>query len=85
MELRLKLANWLSDGLLFALIDSEEEAWKQADEWRNISDKMAHASGVQRAALADVVAQEKPTSNATVKRMAVIARTALEHKEKLDD
>lgn len=81
MELRLKLANWLSNGLLFDVIDSEEEALKQVDEWKDISNKIAHTSGVQRAALEDIVSQEKPTSNSTVKRMAAIARTALDHKE----
>lgn len=63
MNWRMKLADWISGGALTMSQDGycEEQ----------------YLSFRYRAALRDIAAQEKPTSNATVKRMARMAREAL--------
>lgn len=74
MTLREKLANWISGGAITrrdAIIDSMDRCVGRME------DEHAYALGDLICALQAIAAQEKPTSNSTVKRMARIAREAL--------
>lgn len=63
MNWRERLADWISGGALTMSQDGYCEEQYLKDKYRE--------------ALRDIAAQEKPTSNATVKRMARMAREAL--------
>lgn len=67
MTLREKIADWISGGAL----SEARKMWVTYELRSNLSfDKRA-------AALKQIIAQETPSANATVKRMANIAREAL--------
>lgn len=70
MTFREKIADWIGGGKLSELYWS-----KQC--WMDIADARLRELKVLDEALWKIVAQEKSTSNATVKRMARIAKEAL--------
>jgi hypothetical protein len=69
MNWRVKLADWISGGALTA----SQEGYCEEQYLRH----------KYQEALRDVAAQEKPTSNATVRRMARMARGALAEIERV--
>lgn len=70
MTLREKITDWISGGRLFDLYWSEQC-------WISISDALERDNKYLVKALNEIISQEKPTSNSTVKRMARIAKEAL--------
>jgi len=70
MTFREKLADWISGGKL-----SEEQG--RADMCRDLFHKYYDIADTYTSALHKIAEQETPTANATVKRMARIARDAL--------
>lgn len=78
MTFRERLADWISGGAMTVLAEEKDwhmqerlNAWAEAGEW-------ADRAKVYFDALECIAAEEKPASNATVKRMARIAREAME-------
>lgn len=85
MTIRHKLADWISGGeltRLWARVDFLRQRNNQVwDRWSEKYTKLDAARAELRAkdkALRQIIAQETPTANATVRRMARIAREALE-------
>ena len=70
MTFREKLADWISGGAL-------TRAKKSASDWQDNAAILALRCHKAHDALDAIAAEEKPTSNATVKRMARMAREAL--------
>lgn len=84
MTFRDKLADWISGGALTRAREwSEYEAGlarlaeRRANEWSDMAALQAGRAAVFRRILGTIAAEEKPTSNATVRRMARMAREAL--------
>ena len=84
MTLRERIADWISGGAL-TLARYERDRNKAAadralDKWDNALDRytalMAHRFALQKAMRA-IIECETPSANATVRRMAAIARDAL--------
>lgn len=77
MSWRMKVANWISGGEIErdskALIQSIKDVSSLMETTKVLYDQRREYSN----ALWDIAAQEKPTSNSTVKRMARIANEAL--------
>ena len=99
MNLRERIADWISGGALTRLAQAEHDRWDEAtvaeaqareatarayatqvdlQKWQRESNEGWSTATTRLLALQSIAAQEKPTSNATVKRMARIAREALE-------
>ena len=85
MTFREKLADWISGGALttarLKLADAEMEASRlrqRGDDWQDNAAILALRCHKAHDALDAIAAEEKPTSNATVRRMARMAREALE-------
>jgi hypothetical protein len=78
MTFREKLADWISGGALTRAREIDEMMEQSRVRWRDLAfDCTASVKNLEHA-LRLIEAEEKPTSNATVKRMARIAREALE-------
>lgn len=78
MNLRERLADWISGGALSYNIN-ERETW--LNNWRfQVEDNLywMELASKRRDALNAIAAMETPGANATVKRMARAAREALE-------
>lgn len=72
MTLREKLADWLTSGNYQLRQDVRELNYRNmVDAWK--------LAGDYETALVEIEAQETPGANATVKRMAKIARDTLTH------
>jgi hypothetical protein len=71
MTFRERLADWISGGALTRARDDVEWLDRKRKQW-------ADRAIVRDDALRRIAAEEKPTSNATVRRMARIAREAIE-------
>ena len=92
MTLRERIADWISGGALTRAVKSAKafeddgakwfdiaiNAQDRADKWQRESNEGWTTATTRLIALQSIIAQEKPTSNATVKRMARIAREAME-------
>ena len=85
MTFRDKLADWISGGALTRAREWSEyeaelarRAEKRASDWKDNAAILAMRCHKAHDALDAIAAEEKPTSNATVKRMARMAREALE-------
>lgn len=70
MNLRERIADWISGGKL------SDEYWSKQC-WISISDNLERDNNRLVKAINEIISQEKPTSNSTVKRMARIAKEAL--------
>lgn len=69
MTFREKLADWISGG--------EYSRYKSGEAWASEFIRAQHLSGVYKNALVRIIEQKTPGANATVTRMARIAREAL--------
>lgn len=92
MNLRERIADWISGGALTRAVESAKafekngaicfdiamSAQARAEKWQSESNEGWTTATTRLLALQSIAAQEKPTSNATVRRMARIARQALE-------
>ena len=84
MNWRERLADWITGGLLTRVIETRDMAIelqaRTAEKRLESADKYAWAVNrllTLRAALEQIAAMETPSANATVRRMAKLAREAL--------
>lgn len=78
MTIRERLADWISGGALTAAQRQEDVWFRIAMNAQNQAEaKVRENSGGLEAALRGIIMHETPRANATVRRMARIAREAL--------
>lgn len=84
MTLREKIADWISGGAVTKRDEKIHELQRMCGSWRvNSSDESGRARRAEReyfrlrSKLHDIAAQETPGANATVRRMARMAREGL--------
>lgn len=77
MNLRYKLANWISGGRITFWQDQYTIQYFRADTAEAQAREQSHRAYLLQECLNRIAAQEKPTSNATVRRMARMAREAI--------
>lgn len=92
MNLRERIADWISGGALTRAVksakafDDDGAKWfdiaiaaqARAEKWQREANDGWCAAALRMLALQDITACETPKANATVKRMARIAREAME-------
>lgn len=77
MTFREKLADWISGGEMSRYKKSRDFWHSEANRFEKHAWRIFDKYGLLRAALTQIAEQETPSANATVKRMARIAREAL--------
>ena len=77
MTIRERLANWISGGALTWAKISGQISEENRVMWRNRAFERNREIGELNAALRGIIMHETPKANATVRRMAQIAREAL--------
>lgn len=89
MNIRERIADWITGGALTLALEELSHAkndrtealqsmYRVQHEFGQQTERVARAMHIRTDALRRIAAEERPTSNATVRRMARIAREALE-------
>lgn len=78
MTLRERLADWISGGALTRAMEDADAQRRRGNRWFDDALLQTGHSAIYRSRLNRIAAMETPKANATVKRMAKIAREARE-------
>jgi len=74
MTLRERIADWISGGALTRMYRTNKETFEAGNGWREWAQSHKLVSEQLQSRLNRIAAQETPGANATVRRMARIAR-----------
>lgn len=77
MTLRERLADWISGGALTLARDEADQQRARGNRWFDDALLQTGHCAIYRGRLFRIIACETPNANATVKRMAKIAREAV--------
>ena len=78
MTFRERLADWITGGALTRARLLGAEISAQRESWRDMAYMCAERLSGNRERFEAIAAMETPTANATVRRMAKVAREAME-------